>query len=85
MTELKDIMDAIMSSTKMTYNLGQKVGDKFTKLSKISFSVECFTADFFQPFTKTHQNLTFGGTAGYCPSNPSISRTYFKFPNFQRS
>ena len=24
-------------------NLGQKVGDKFTKLSKIGFSMECFT------------------------------------------
>ena len=27
-------------------NLGQKVGEKFTKLSKIGFSMECFTADF---------------------------------------
>ena len=30
----------------LTYNLGQKVGDKLTKLSKIGFSMECFTADF---------------------------------------
>ena len=28
------------------YNLGRNVGDKFTKLSKISFEMECFTADF---------------------------------------
>ena len=27
-------------------NLGQKVGEKFTKLSKVGFSMECFTADF---------------------------------------
>ena len=32
------------------YNRGQKIGDKFTKLSKIGFSMECFTADFLQFF-----------------------------------
>ena len=32
------------------YNLGQKVGDKFTKLSKIGFSMESFKADFFSVF-----------------------------------
>ena len=41
----------------LDYNLGQKVGDKFTKLSKIRFSMECFTADFLQFFTKKRQNL----------------------------
>ena len=30
------------------YNLGQKVGDKFAKLSKIGFSMECFTAAFLR-------------------------------------
>ena len=39
------------------YNLGQKVGDKFTKLSQIGLSIECFTADFLQFFTKKRQNL----------------------------
>ena len=38
-------------------NLGQKVGDKFTKLSKIGFSMKCFTADFLEFFTKKCQNL----------------------------
>ena len=28
------------------YNIRQKVVDKFTKLSKIGFAMECFTADF---------------------------------------
>ena len=28
--------------------LGQKIANKFTKLSKIGVSVECFTADFWQ-------------------------------------
>ena len=28
--------------------LRQKIGDTFTKLSKIDFSMECFTAAFFQ-------------------------------------
>ena len=50
--------------TAKSYNLGQKVGDKFTKLSKIGFSMECFTADF--------QNLAFGWTPGYSPSNPRL-------------
>ena len=43
-----------------SYNLGQKVGDKFAKLGKIDFSMECFTADFLQFFNKKRQNLTFG-------------------------
>ena len=42
------------------YNLGQNVGDKFTKLSEIGFSMECFTADFLRFFTEKRQNLTFG-------------------------
>ena len=64
------------------YNLGQKVGDKFTKLSEISFSLECFTDDVLQFFTKKRQNLE---TAGYSPSNPSISGIFLKLPNFLRS
>ena len=41
-------------------NLGQKVGDNLTKLSKIGFSIERFTADFLRFFTKKRQNLAFG-------------------------
>ena len=67
------------------YNLGQKAGDKLTKLSKIGFSIECFTADFLQIFTKKYQNLVFGWTAGYSPSDPSISGIFVKCPNFLRS
>ena len=70
---------------KNIYNLGQKIGDKFTKFSKIGFSMECFTAGFLQLFTKKLQNLAFGWTAGYSPSNPSISGIFLKFPNFLRS
>ena len=55
------------------YYLGQKVTDKLTKLSKIGFSVECFTVDFLLFFTKKRQILAFGWTAAYSPSNPSIS------------
>ena len=43
-----------------SHNLEQKVGDKFTKLSKIGFSMEWFTADFLQFITKQRQNLAFG-------------------------
>ena len=64
------------------YNLKQKIGDKFTRLSKTGFSMECFTVDFFQFFTKNRQNLGFGWKAGYSPSNPSNLRIFLKFPNF---
>ena len=33
-------------------NLGQKVEDKLTKLSKMCFSLKCFRADFLSFFTK---------------------------------
>ena len=46
------------------YNLGQKVGDKFTKLSKIGFFMECFTADFLQFLSKNVKILLFGGRLG---------------------
>ena len=65
----------------MRNNLGQKVGDKLTKLTKIGFSIEFSAADFLRFFTKTRQNLAFGWTAGYSPSNPSISGIFLKFPN----
>ena len=51
-------------SNKVTNNFGQKVGDKLTKLSKIGFSMECFTAGFLRFFTKTSQNLAFVGRLG---------------------
>ena len=74
----------IERSTSSYCNLGQKVGDKFTKLSKISFSVVCLTADFLQLFTKKRQNLVFGWMSEYSPSNASISEIFLKFPNFLR-
>ena len=45
-------------------NLGQKVGNKFTKLSKIGFSSKSFPVGFLQFFTEKRQNLAFGWTAG---------------------
>ena len=45
-------------------NLGQKIGDKLTKLSKIGFSMECFTADFLRFFTEKRQNLALVGQLG---------------------
>ena len=58
---------------------------KFTKLSKIGFSMEYFTANLLQFFTEKRQNLAFGWTAGQSPSNPSIVGIFLKFPNFLRS
>ena len=63
-----------------SFNLGQKVGEKLTKLSNIGFSMECFTADMSKC-----QNLAFGWTPGYLLSNSSISVIFWKFPNFIRS
>ena len=65
---------------KLDDNLGQKVVDKLTKLSKIGFSMECFTAGFLHFFTKKRQNLAFGWTAEFLPSNLSISGIFVKFP-----
>ena len=67
------------------YNLGQKVGDKLTKLIKIGFSMECLTADFLQFFNKKRQNLAFGWTAGNSPLTSNISGIFLKLPNFLRS
>ena len=47
--------------------------------------MECFTADFLRFFTKKRQNLALGWTAGYLPSNPSISEIFLNFPDFLRS
>ena len=67
------------------HNLGQKVGDKFSKLSKLGFSMERFAADNLRYFTKNHQNLVFWWTAGYSLWNLSISGIFLNFPNFLRS
>ena len=66
----------------MSQVFGQKVGDKFTKLSKLGFSMEYFTADFLQFFTKNCQSLAFGLVAGYLPTNLSISGLFSILPNF---
>ena len=55
------------------------------KVSKICFSMECFTADFLRFFAENCQNLVFGWTTGYSPSNSIILAIFFKFPNFLRS
>ena len=66
-------------------DLGQRIGDKFTKLSKISFSMNYVTADFLQFLTGKHQNLAFVWTGVYLSSNPSISGILLNFPNFLKS
>ena len=67
------------------YSLGQKVADKFMKLSKIGFSMDFLQLFFLQIFTKKCQNLALGWMAVYSPSNPTISGIFLKFPNFLRS
>ena len=61
----------------INYNLGQRFADKFTKLSKTGFPLECFKADFLQFFTKKQrQNLAFMWPAEHTPLNLSISRIF---------
>ena len=64
--------------------MGQGVGDKYTNLSKIGFSMECFTADYLRFYNKKRQKLALGWAAGFSPSSPSISGIFFRFPNFLR-
>ena len=49
------------SLANVRYNLRQKVGDKFTKLSKIGFSMDCFTADFWGFFNENVRIWLSGG------------------------
>ena len=42
--------------TEKIYNYGQKVVDKFKKLSKIVFSMECFAADFLWLASENFKN-----------------------------
>ena len=70
---------------RRVYSLGQKVLCKFTKLSKIGFSMECFTAGFLQFFISKHQNLVLGLQAEYSSPNSSLSGILLKFPNLLRS
>ena len=64
--------------------MDKKVGNKFTKLSKVGFSMVSFTADFLQFFAKKRQNLAFRWTAGYSPSNPIISEIFLKVIYFTK-
>ena len=67
-----------------SYNLGLKVVHKFTKLSKLGFSMKFFTADILRFFTEKRQNFAFGWPAEYSLSN-SLSEIFLEFPNFLRS
>ena len=79
--------DPTVSCTSMetTHNLGQRVGDKLTNLSKKGFPMEYFTADFLRFFTQKRQKLAFGWAAGYLPSGINIPGIFFRSPNFLRS
>ena len=68
-----------------TYNLGQRVVDKFTKLSKIDFSVGMFLNWFFAIFYRKASKFGLWVDGWILGSNPSISGIFLKFPNFLRS
>ena len=57
------------------HSFTQKFIGKFTKLSKIEFSMKCFTANF----------MRFSSTNGYSLSNPSDLSIYLKSSNIQKS
>ena len=58
------------------YNLGKGVTDKFTNLSKIGFSIECFTADFLPFFTKKRQKVVLGCTCHQIQAFPEFSSNF---------
>ena len=58
------------------YNLGKGVRDKFTNLSKIGFSIECFTADFLRFFTKKRQKVALGCTCHQIQAFPEFSSNF---------
>ena len=49
-------------SLQYAYNPGQNVVNKFTKLSKIDFCMECFTPGFYEFLTKTSKFVFWVGT-----------------------
>ena len=59
-----------MAFSTLTYNHEQNIVERFTKLSQIGFSLECFTTDFLQ-FSSTIVLSTI----------PSLSGIFLKFPN----
>ena len=63
------------------YNLGQKDVAKLTKLSKIEFSMECFTADFFARFCQKRQALAFEGSASACHQIQAFGLQTYKSTN----
>ena len=52
------------NSFGVNYNLGQNMVDKFTKLSKINFSMGCFTADILQFPNTTVKSYLLGDRLG---------------------
>ena len=76
--ELKLFLKFVTSSVT-----AENILDKLTKLSKICFSRECFTADFLQFFKCP--SFPFTWLAGYLPSIQSISGLFLKYPDFLRS
>ena len=57
-----------------------KIVDKFRKLSKIYFSIECFTAEFFAIFKRICQKLPLGCRLGTCHQIETF-HGYSWFPN----
>ena len=47
---VQQIIGLLLATT--SYNLEQGLGDKFTKLRKIGFSMDLFTADFLRLFSE---------------------------------
>ena len=61
--------------TKCYCNFWRKAIDKFKKLSKIGFSVECFTADFLENFQRKVTAWLLGG----CLGTPNQIQTFEMF------
>ena len=66
LTLIKGLQGFTNVSKTPSYNLGQKVGDKLTKLNKTGSSMESFTANFLQLFNqKTSKFVFLGGRLAF--------------------
>ena len=67
--------------SEQTHNHEQNTVDKFTKLSKIGVSLECFTADFWQFSSTTVKISLLDGRLGLAIDS-SFSGTFLKFRDY---
>lgn len=83
--QLSLLSSYFLRNVRKSYNLGQILEEKLTKLSKVDFLLECFSVDLFSIFWHNSQNLSFGLPVGQSFPVPTISGILLKLLNLLRS